>query len=218
MASGPDLLTIPISEKIGVISAIAMVPKQATTLLVLAHGAGVGMTHPFMDNIASEFYQSGIGTLRYNFPYMEKNRRRPDPTGIAEWTVAVVMDFAHTSYPKLKLYAGGKSFGGRMTSQHAAKECPQYLSGIVFLGFPLHIKGNPSTDRAVHLKEVKVPMLFLQGTKDKLAEISLIRDVVKRLKNSTLVEFEGADHSFKTKKHDIIPALVEQGVQWMAKI
>lgn len=208
-------ITINISERTGDVSALVMVPKNAKALLVLAHGAGAGMTHSFMEAVAYALSKSGIATLRYNFPYMEKGSRRPDPPAVAEKTVAMVMEQAHQLYPKLPLFAGGKSFGGRMTSQRVAKECPDYLNGIVFIGFPLHAIGNPGIERAAHLKEVNVPMLFLQGTKDKLADIVLIKKVVKGLKRGTLKQFEGADHSFKVSKQNILPDLVASAVDWM---
>lgn len=207
--------SIEVSEKLGKVSALAMVPPNAKALLVLAHGAGAGMTHKFMEDVAEEFYARDVATLRYNFPYMEKGGRRPDPPAIAEKTVHQVIAYAHDKFPKLKIFAGGKSFGGRMTSQRFSKESPGYLSGIVFFGFPLHAVGNPSIDRAAHLKDIKVPMLFLQGTKDKLAEIDLIKNVTKGLKLATIDIFENADHSFKVPKKDILPDLVGSATNWM---
>lgn len=217
MAQTIKPLTISISERTGNVSALAMVPKNANALLVLAHGAGAGMVHTFMEHIADELANNGIATLRYNFPYMEKGSRRPDPPAVAEKTVAMVMEKANELYPRLPLFAGGKSFGGRMTSQRVAKECPEYLKGIVFFGFPLHAIGNPGMERAAHLKQVKVPMLFLQGTKDKLSDIGLIKNVVKGLKSSTLQQFEGADHSFKVSKQNIVPDLASAAAEWMLK-
>jgi len=192
-----------------------MVPRGATKLLLLAHGAGAGMTHPFMEELANELYDLKVATLRYQFPYMEKGSRRPDPPSIAEKTVSRVLEFAHKKYPKLEVYAGGKSFGGRMTSQRVAKECPDYLQGLIFFGFPLHAIGNPSMDRATHLKEVKVPMLFLQGSKDKLADIGLIKKMVKGLKQAEINVFENADHSFKVPKQNILPDLAKSAANWM---
>ncbi|MGE0589659.1 MAG: alpha/beta family hydrolase [Cyclobacteriaceae bacterium] len=215
MAAKTTELKIAISENLGDVSALAMVPTKAKALLVLAHGAGADMTHKFMEDVAEEFYTRDVATLRYNFPYMEKGGRRPDPPAIAEKTVSQVVAYAHKQFPKLKIFAGGKSFGGRMTSQRFSKESPDYLNGIVFFGFPLHAIGNPSIDRAAHLKDVKVPMLFLQGTKDKLAEINLIKKVVKGLKLGTINIFENADHSFKVPKQNILPDLVESAVNWI---
>ncbi|MEZ4944003.1 MAG: alpha/beta family hydrolase [Cyclobacteriaceae bacterium] len=215
MAQTAKPLTIEISERTGSVSALALVPKNASVMLVLAHGAGAGMTHAFMETIAMELSNLGVATLRYNFPYMEKGSKRPDPPAVAEKTVAMVMEFAHKKYPKLLLFAGGKSFGGRMTSQRVSKECPAFLSGLVFLGFPLHAIGQPGMERAAHLSDVQIPMLFLQGTKDKLAEIDLIKKVTKKLKTTTLVPFEGADHSFKVSKQNILPELANTAADWM---
>lgn len=217
MAQQAKSSTITISERTGSVSALALVPKNAAALLVLAHGAGAGMTHIFMKTMAMELSSVGIATLRYNFPYMEKGSKRPDPPAVAEKTVAMVLEYAHQTYPKLPLFAGGKSFGGRMTSQRVAKECPAFLNGIVFFGFPLHAIGNPGIERAGHLKDVKVPMLFLQGSKDKLADIELMKNVVKKLKHSQLVQFDGADHSFKVSKQDILPDLAASAAAWMKK-
>jgi len=215
MAETMKSIEIVVSERTGSVSALALVPKNASALLVLAHGAGASMTHAFMESTAIAFGEKGIATLRYNFPYMEKGGRRPDPPAVAEKTVGVVIEKVHELYPKLTLFAGGKSFGGRMTSQRVSKECPDYLKGIVFFGFPLHAIGNPSTERAAHLSSVKVPMLFLQGTKDKLADITLIKKVTKGLKGATLVQFENADHSFKAPKVNILPDLVSTAAEWM---
>lgn len=217
MADKPKPIQIEISERTGSVSALALVPKDAVALLVFAHGAGAGMRHTFMEGIAAELAIHGIGTMRYNFPYMEKGGRRPDPPAVAEKTVGVVMEQAQKLYPKLPIFAGGKSFGGRMTSQRASKDCPAFLKGIVFFGFPLHAIGNPSVDRAAHLNEVKVPMLFLQGTKDKLADITLMEKVTKKLKGATLVPFENADHSFKVSKQNIIPDLAAVAADWLQR-
>lgn len=210
--------SIPISERIGNISALGMIPAGAKALIVLAHGAGAPMTHPFMQQVAEAFFKNKIGTLRYNFSYMEKGSRRPDPSAIATKTIGAAIEFAHRLDPELPVFAGGKSFGGRMTSQYAAKNTVDFLKGILFFGFPLHAIGNPSLERAVHLTEVNVPMLFLQGTKDKLAEIDLIQKVVKDLNQSKIKIYEGADHSFKVPKQNIIPRLVEDATAWMLKI
>ncbi|MFZ1809018.1 MAG: alpha/beta family hydrolase [Cyclobacteriaceae bacterium] len=215
MAQTVESLTIEISERTGSVSALAIIPKKANALLVLAHGAGAGMTHAFMEAIAMELGTLGIATLRYNFPYMEKGSRRPDPPAVAEKAVAMVLEYAHKRYPKLPMFAGGKSFGGRMTSQRVSKECPEFLQGIVFVGFPLHAIGKPGMERAAHLNDISLPMQFLQGTKDKLAEIELIKKVAKKLKTATLEQFEGADHSFKVSKQNIIPDLANIAAAWM---
>ncbi len=215
MATPLKSFDIEISERTGSVSALAMVPNKPEALLVLAHGAGAGMTHQFMEATAMELAALRIATIRYNFPYMQKGSRRPDPPAVAEKTVAVLMEKAHQLYPKLPLFAGGKSFGGRMTSQRVSKECPEFLKGIVFFGFPLHAIGKPSMDRADHLSDVNVPMLFLQGTKDKLADLTMIKKVTKKLDDTALEVFEGADHSFKVSKQNIIPDLAQSAAHWM---
>lgn len=218
MAQTVKAFTIEISERTGTVSGLAIIPKNAAALLVLAHGAGAGMTHTFMEELALELATHDIATLRYNFPYMEKGSRRPDPPAVAEKTVIMVLEFAHKKYPKLPLFAGGKSFGGRMTSQRVSKLCPEFLQGIVFFGFPLHAIGKPGMERAAHLNDINIPMLFLQGTKDKLAEIDLIKKVIKKLKTATLEQFEGADHSFKVSKQNILPDLASTASEWMRRL
>lgn len=211
-------ISFNVSESIGKVSGLVSEVNNPAAVLVLAHGAGAGMTHSFMGALASELADHSINTFRYNFPYMEKGKGRPDPPAIAERTVAAAMDKAHELFPNLPLFAGGKSFGGRMTSQRVSKESPAYLKGVVFFGFPLHAIGNPSVERGEHLKDVKVPMLFLQGTKDKLAEIDLMVSVQKKLKKSKLVKFEGADHSFKAGKEIVIPELAKATAAWIDAI
>ncbi len=184
-------------------------------VLVLAHGAGADMNHRFMKGLSKNLADHGIGSLRYNFPYMEKKKGRPDPPAIAEKTVGVIVDKAHELYPGFSILAGGKSFGGRMTSQFASKHSPAFLKGIVFFGFPLHAPGRPSSDRAAHLSQVKVPMLFLQGTRDTLADLKLITEVASGLSHARLHIFEGADHSFAAGKKDLLPELASQTAAWL---
>jgi uncharacterized protein len=183
--------------------------------MVLAHGAGAGMTHRFMEELSNQMVQKSIAVMRFNFPYMENKKGRPDPPAIAEKTVSVVLDEAHKLYPKLPVYASGKSFGGRMSSQKLSKECPEFVKGIIFYGFPLHPAGKPAIDRALHLKDVTIPMLFLSGTKDTLAELPLLEKVCSELSTATLIKFEGADHSFKAGKKELIPELAEKTVNWI---
>ena len=172
-------------------------PKDARAVYVLAHGAGAGMKHPFMSAVAAELAQRGIGTLRYNFPYMEKGSKRPDTPKVAHAAVREAVAEAARVAPGMPLIAGGKSFGGRMTSQAQALEALPGVRGLAFLGFPLHAAGKPSDERAQHLDGVRVPMLFLQGSRDDLAELDLLRPVVKRLgARATLAVFDEADHSF----------------------
>jgi uncharacterized protein len=181
----------------GVVSALLDRPARERACFVFAHGAGAGMTHPFMAAIASGLGERGIATLRYQFPYMEKGSRRPDPPAVAHAAVRAAVTEARRCCPGIRLIAGGKSFGGRMTSQAQAIMPLGGVDGLAFLGFPLHPAGKPSSDRARHLADIRVPMLFVQGTRDNLAEMSLIEPVVKSLgRSASLHRVEGADHSF----------------------
>ena len=179
------------------VSGLLLLPAAARAAYVLAHGAGAGITHPFMIGVAEQLASRGIATLRYQFPYMEKGGRRPDPPGIAHATVRAAVDEAVRRLPGMPLFAGGKSFGGRMTSQAQAEVPLAGIRGLVFLGFPLHPAKRPSLDRAVHLANVRVPMLFLQGARDSLAEPHLVARVAAELgSRATLMTFRDADHSF----------------------
>ena len=185
----------------GRVSALLTLPKDAEWLLVLAHGAGAGMRHRFMDQISVQLAQEGIATFRYQFPYMEDGSRRPDPKPILFATVRSAIESAKKFAGGLPLLAGGKSMGGRMTSLAASEEPLPKVHGIVFFGFPLHPAGQPSTERADHLQKVNVPMLFLQGTRDALANLKLLKPVCKKLgKRATLHIVDGADHSFHVLK------------------
>lgn len=206
---------VQVSESLGSVSVRVMLPEKPVALVVLAHGAGAGMHHSFMESLAQELDLCGIGSVRFNFPYMEKKSRRPDPAPVAEKTVDVIMNYSHKLCPSLPLFASGKSFGGRMTSQRLAKDCPDFVKGVIFYGFPLHPVGAPAIDRSAHLKNVKIPMLFLQGTNDKLAEVALIRKVCSDLSLAQLTLFEGADHSFKSGKKILIPELAEATLAWI---
>ena len=179
------------------VSALLIHPPQARACFVFAHGAGAGMTHPFMETFAVGLCERGVATLRYQFPYMEKGSKRPDPPAVAQAAVRAAVAKAEQHCGKLRLIAGGKSFGGRMTSQAQAKAPLAGVDGLAFVGFPLHPAGKPSTDRAKHLDEVHIPMLFLQGSRDNLAELSLLEPVVKSLgPSASLHVVEAADHSF----------------------
>jgi predicted alpha/beta-hydrolase family hydrolase len=185
----------------GAVSALLVRPEKARACLVFAHGAGAGMRHASMEAIAAGLAERGIATLRYQFPYMEKGGKRPDPPAIAHAAVRAAVAEAGRCCAGLTLIAGGKSFGGRMTSQAQAKAPLDGIKGIAFFGFPLHPAGKPSSERAKHLADVKIPMLFLQGTRDALAELSLLEPVVKGLgRKATLHLAEGADHSFHVLK------------------
>jgi len=192
----PERFTID-TGKPGAVSALLLRPEAPRACFVFAHGAGAGMTHAFMEAFANGLSERGIASLRYQFPYMEKGSKRPDPPAIAQAAVRAAVAKAAESFPGLALIAGGKSFGGRMTSQAQAAAPLPGVRGLAFVGFPLHPAGKPSTDRADHLAEIDIPMLFLQGTRDGLAEAALIEPVVQRLGScATLHLAEGADHSF----------------------
>jgi uncharacterized protein len=195
-AAGAEQLRIDI-EKNASVSALLLRPPQPRACYVFAHGAGAGMTHPSMEVIAAGLGERGIATLRYQFPYMEKASRRPDPPAIAHAAVRAAVAEATRRCAGLPLVAGGKSFGGRMTSQAQAKAPLAGVRGLAFLGFPLHPANRPASDRAAHLFDVHIPMLFLQGTRDALAALDQIEPVRKKLgERATLMLFENADHSF----------------------
>src|SRR5579863_5864442 len=192
----PERFTID-TGKPGAVSALLLRPEAPRACFVFAHGAGAGMTYAFMEAFANGLSERGIASLRYQFPYMEKGSKRPDPPAIAQAAVRAAVAKAAESFPGLALIAGGKSFGGRMTSQAQAAAALPGVRGLAFVGFPLHPAGKPSTGRADHLAEIDIPMLFLQGTRDGLAEAALIEPVVQRLgSRATLHLAEGADHSF----------------------
>lgn len=179
------------------VSGLLIAPRATRACYVLAHGAGAGMQHPFMHAVAVELAGRGIATLRYQFPYMEQKKKRPDSPKLAHATVRAAVAEAGRLLPRVPLIAGGKSFGGRMTSQAQALEPLAGVRGLAFLGFPLHPPGAPSDERAEHLDDVKVPMLFLQGSRDEFADLSLLRPLVKRLgRRAQLALFDDADHSF----------------------
>jgi predicted alpha/beta-hydrolase family hydrolase len=183
--------------KAGAVSALLTRPAGARACFVFAHGAGAGMAHPFMETVAQGLSERGVATLRFQFPYMEKGSKRPDSPAVAHAAVRAAVVEAARCCAGLRLIAGGKSFGGRMTSQAQALSPLPGVDGLAFFGFPLHPAGKPSSDRAKHLSEIHVPMLFLQGTRDSLAELSLLEPVVKGLgPSASLHRVEGADHSF----------------------
>ena len=189
-------LTLTIDETRRV-SALLQLPPAAKACFVFAHGAGAGMEHPSMAAVAEELAARGIATLRFQFPYMERGSRRPDPPPVCHATVRAAVTEAARRAPKLPLFAGGRSFGGRMTSQAQAIEPLPGVKGLAFLGFPLHPAGRPSAERTEHLRNVKTPMLFLQGTRDELASLELLQPVIKQLgARATLKLLQDADHSF----------------------
>ena len=209
----------------GEVSALLVRPADARWLLVFAHGAGAGMRHAFMETLASALGDLGVATLRYQFPYMEEPRRGPDPPELLTATVRAAAQEAMKAAPGLPLLAGGKSLGGRMTSTAAAQGDLEGVRGLVFFGFPLHPPNRPGTKRADHLRRVAVPMLFLQGTRDELADLNLLRPICDELmERATLHVIEGADHSFhvlkKSGKTDsgVLQELAETTVAWANRL
>jgi predicted alpha/beta-hydrolase family hydrolase len=223
---------MPASEKLrfavedgGGLSALLLLPAEPRLMLVLAHGAGAGMTHPFLESLAAELAAVGVATLRYQFPYMEQRRRVPDSPAVLTATVrAAVRTTAELSL-RLPLIAGGKSMGGRMTSQAAAQQPLDGVRGLVFFGFPLHPPNKPGTKRAEHLKHVTVPMLFLQGTRDTLADLKLLKPICEDLgSQATLHIIETADHSFHMLKNSgktdagVLRELAQTTASWALRI
>lgn len=200
-AASAHPLQIDLGGRHGPVSGLLSLPNDAMLLYVLAHGAGAGMRHQFLEAMARALSAVGIGTLRYQFPYMEAGRRRPDPPAVAESTVRAAVTAAARTAPGVPLIAGGKSFGGRMTSTAQAQKPLPGVRGLAFLGFPLHPPGKPAISRADHLDRVGIPMLFLQGDRDEFAELLLLRQVLRRLKErATLYLVKGGDHSFSVPK------------------
>jgi len=208
---------LTVSPSAGAVSAKYTAPDKPKCIITLAHGAGAGMDHPFMETLAGSLSAVGIASLRFNFPFAENKKGRPDTPAVAHQTIEAAITKARELAPKLPLFAAGKSFGGRMSSQYLAAHPDSAVSGIIFYGFPLHPSGKPSTERADHLKALKIPMLFLQGSKDTLATWELIDMVCASLKKATLVKLEGADHSFKAGKKDIMSLLVNETEKWVEK-
>ncbi len=214
------ILKIELGADHGCVSALLDRPPDAWLLYVLAHGAGAGMRHRFLESMAEALVARGVATLRYQFPYMEAGRRRPDSPAMAEATVRAAVQQATGLAPELPIIAGGKSFGGRMTSGAASDSLPG-VQGLVFLGFPLHPPGKPGTSRADHLDRVEVPMLFLQGTRDQFAQLDLITGVCARMgARARLHLVDGADHSFGVPKRSgrnaasVVDELADTLVQW----
>jgi predicted alpha/beta-hydrolase family hydrolase len=210
-------LSLQISPAIGAVTFEYIIPDAPKYIMTLAHGAGAGMHHAFMVGLASSLAEVGIATLRFNFPFTEHKKGRPDTPAVAHATVAAAIAHAGESYPGLPLYAAGKSFGGRMTSQYLAANPGVKVKGIVFYGFPLHPTGKPGVERAEHLHEIKTRMLFLQGTKDDLAVWDLIESVCTSLPKATLVKIDGANHMFKAGKRDVMAELVQATREWVGK-
>ena len=211
-------LSLQVSPSIGMVSAEYIAPQKSKCIMTLAHGAGAGMHHSFMVALANALAEADIATLRFNFPFMEQKKGRPDAPAIAHQTIEAAISKALELSPSLPLFVSGKSFGGRMSSQYVAAHPGTAVKGIIFYGFPLHPAGKPSTDRAEHLKQVEVPMLFLQGTRDELATWNLVESVCSSLPNAELVKIEGADHAFKAGKQNIIAVLTQATGNWIEKM
>jgi len=214
-------LSLPLHDGTRV-SALLDLPTQPRAAYVLAHGAGAGMQHTFMANLAQGLAGRGVATLRFQFPFMEQGSRRPDAPTVAQATVRAAVDEAARRLPGLPLFAGGKSFGGRMTSQAQAIAPLPGVRGLVFVGFPLHPAGKPSTGRAAHLAQVALPMLFLQGTRDALADLALVQAATAPLADrATLHIVDGADHAFhvlvRSGRSDaaVLEELAETMARWM---
>ena len=207
------------------VSGLFLLPSVPTACIVLAHGAGAGMKHPFMAAVSADLLPLNIATLRYQFPYMERRSKRVDPPALCHSTVRAAVAEAARLAPGLPLYAAGKSFGGRMASQAQAASPLPGVRGLVFFGFPLHPPGKPSDERGKHLLEVQIPMLFLQGTKDEFAAQHLLQPLVGSLgSRATLRIFAEADHSFHVparsgrKDADVRSELLRETVAWIESV
>jgi uncharacterized protein len=216
--NAPRAVTIAVGG--GSVSGLLQAPDKARACYVFAHGAGAGMKHAFMEAVAAGLAQRGIATLRYQFPYMERGSKRPDSPKIAQAAVRAACAEAAKRLPKLPLFAGGKSFGGRMTSQAQAEAPLPGVRGLAFIGFPLHAPGRASDDRGKHLQDVRIPLLFLQGTRDDFASPHFLQPLVARL-GATLRLFDDADHSFHVpartgrKDADVMAELLDVLCGWM---
>ena len=224
----PPVPTEPFSIDVvgsGRVSALLAAPADARAAYVLAHGAGAGMHHPFMAALADGLGALAIATLRFQFPSMERASRRPDPPRVAQAAVRAAVAAANERLPGLPLFAGGKSFGGRMTSQAQAAHPLTGVRGLVFVGFPLHPAGRPAQERGEHLDDVALPMLFVQGSRDELADLPLMTGVAARLgARATLAVFDDADHAFHVRARsgsndaEVLARMCESVAEWMARV
>jgi predicted alpha/beta-hydrolase family hydrolase len=208
-------IRLPVSDVVGTVSGEYLFSAAPSCIMTLAHGAGAGMDHSFMVELAAMLAAVDIATLRFNFPFTEHKKFRPDSPAVAHATIAAAITHARETFPTLPFFAAGKSFGGRMTSQYLSLDPRPEVRGLVFYGFPLHAAGKPSIDRAEHLKNIKTPKLFLQGTKDELASWDLIYSVCSGLAKTRLVRLDGVNHAFKAGKRDILSLLVRATEEWM---
>ncbi len=223
-AAEPIALTLHVDDS-HIVDGLYLAATNARALLVLGHGAGAGMTHPSMATLANELHALGVSTLRYQFPYMQRGSKRTDPPALCHATVRAAVHKARELAPNDPLFAGGRSFGGRMTSQAQALQPLPAVQGLVFFAFPLHPAGKPGTDRAEHLANIAIPMLFLQGTEDALASLELLRPVIEHLgPRATLKLLEHADHSFHVpartgrRDPDVRREALETAANWMTSI
>lgn len=212
------------SKSSGEVSALLDLPENPECIYVFAHGAGAGMQHPFMANVSGALAEHNIAVLRFNFPYTEKNMKRPDPAPVLMETIRSAVNVSREYLNGIPAFAGGKSMGGRMSSMMCASGNSPDISGLVFFGFPLHAPGKPSSERAEHLYKVKIPMLFLQGTRDKLADLTLLKPVIEKIgKPAELHIIENADHSFNILKSsgrsnsDVLFEITKLACIWMKK-
>ena len=221
---GVKELQFIINPKAGVVSGLLQKPDNSKALLVFAHGAGAGMWHKFMNDAAAELAGRGVATFRYQFPYMEKRIKRPDSEAVLLDTVRAAVATAQKLADGLPLFAGGKSMGGRMTSLAAAQAPLANVRGLVYFGFPLHAMGRPGAERGAHLAAVNIPMLFLQGSRDGLAELKLLKPLCAKLgKQAELYVVDGGDHSFhmlksaKFSDKQALSDVVEKAAEWILK-
>jgi predicted alpha/beta-hydrolase family hydrolase len=210
-----------VNVKAGAVTGLLNKPADAVALLVMAHGAGAGMRHRFMEAVAVKLAEQSIATLRYQFPYMEKRVKRPDSEAVLTETVRAAVAAAKKQAGDLPLFAGGKSMGGRMTSLAAAQDPIEGVRGLIYFGFPLHAAGRPGAERGEHLTHIDVPMLFLQGSRDALAELKLLKPLCKRVEGAELFVIEGGDHSFHMLKSarktddEVLDEIVKKAAEWM---
>lgn len=221
--SGGKEIHFVVSETTGVMSGLLLKPEHAVSLLVFAHGAGAGMRHRFIEDLSQKLAGLGVATMRYQFPYMEKRVKRPDSEGVLIATVQAALIAAEKYSDGLPIFAGGKSMGGRMTSLTLAKAPMDKLHGLIFFGFPLHAPGAPSAERGKHLADVQVPMLFIQGSRDALADLKLLKPLCAQLDGrAELFVVEGGDHSLHMAKRsgrtddEVLDEVAAKTSSWMA--
>lgn len=221
--SGGKEIHFVVSETTGVMSGLLLKPEHAVSLLVFAHGAGAGMRHRFIEDLSQRLAGLGVATMRYQFPYMEKRVKRPDSEGVLIATVQAALIAAEKYSDGLPIFAGGKSMGGRMTSLTLAKAPTDKLHGLIFFGFPLHAPGAPSAERGKHLANVQVPMLFIQGSRDALADLKLLKPLCAQLDGrAELFVVEGGDHSLHMAKRsgrtddEVLDEVAAKTSSWMA--